>query len=198
MRAPIIVAVLALLAACRLDEHPREVAAARVHQEVPQPFGVGRPPTADELAALDVDVDSTGAGLPPGQGDALRGAQLYRQKCAACHGLRGEGIRPNPALVTSEPRGNFAFATDPSLVRTIGNYWPYAPTLFDYIRRSMPLTEPGSLTTTEVYSLTAYLLAANGIIPEGSTLDSAGLVVVRMPARDRFVPDDRRGGPTIR
>ncbi|HEX7121871.1 MAG TPA: cytochrome c [Gemmatimonadaceae bacterium] len=198
MRAPIIVTLLTLLVACRLDEHPREVAAARAHEATPQRFGVGRPPTDEELAAMDVDVDSTGAGLPAGRGDAARGAELYRQKCAACHGLRGEGIRPNPALVTSERRDGFTFGTDPSLVRTIGNYWPFAPTLFDYIRRTMPLTEPGSLTTSEVYSLTAYLLAANGVIPEGSTLDSASLVAVRMPARDRFVPDERRGGPTIR
>lgn len=198
MRALVWACCLLAVGACRFDEHPREVEAARAADLQPARFGVGRPPTAEELAAWDVDVDSTGAGLPAGRGDALRGAALYRQKCAACHGLRGEGIRPNPALVGAEPRDGFPFGTDPALVRTIGNYWPYAPTLFDYIRRTMPLTEPGSLTNDEVYSLTAYLLVANGILPEGSALDSAALVAVRMPARDRFVPDVRRGGPAIR
>jgi hypothetical protein len=83
-------------------------------------------------------------------------------------------------------------------VRTIGNYWPEATTLFDYIKRTMPLLEAGSLTDDEVYSLTAFLLAANEILPAGAALDSASLVAVRMPARDRFVPDNRSGGPTVR
>jgi cytochrome c len=84
------------------------------------------------------------------------------------------------------------------LVKTIGNYWPYASSLFDYIRRSMPQGAAGSLTDAEVYSLTAFLLAANRVIPGSSELDSASLAAVRMPARDRFVPDDRRGGPDVR
>ena len=82
--------------------------------------------------------------------------------------------------------------------RTIGNYWPYASTLFDYIRRAMPLSSPGTLTADEVYSVTAWLLAANEILPAGASLDSASLVAVQMPARDRFRPDDRRGGPEVR
>jgi cytochrome c len=103
-----------------------------------------------------------------------------------------------PALIGREPREGFPFASDRKLVRTIGNYWPYATTLVDYIRRAMPLTQPGSLGSDEVYSLTAFLLAANGILPETATLDSASLMAVRMPARDRFVRDDRRGGPEVR
>jgi cytochrome c len=83
-------------------------------------------------------------------------------------------------------------------VRTIGNYWPHATTLFDYVRRTMPLDAPGTLSDDEVYSLTAWLLAANEVIPAGSRLDSAALVAIRMPARDRFVPDDRTGGRYVR
>lgn len=115
-----------------------------------------------------------------------------------CHGEQGEGIPPNPQLVGREPREGFPFGTDPALVRTIGNYWPHATTLFDYIRRTMPLSAPGSLTDDEVYSLTAWLLVANEVLPPGSRLDSASLVAVRMPARDRFVRDNRRGGREVR
>ncbi|HEX9565137.1 MAG TPA: cytochrome c, partial [Gemmatimonadaceae bacterium] len=134
----------------------------------------------------------------PGRGDAVSGATLYRTHCASCHGNKGEGIAPNPALVGRDPRDGFPFGTDPALVRTVGNYWPHATTLFDYIRRTMPLSAPGSLRDDEVYSLTAFLLAANEVIPPDGGLDSASLVAVRMPARDRFVPDDRKGGREIR
>lgn len=196
-------ALLTLGTGCRLEERPREAEtarldAARLDAAHPERFALGRAPTPAELAAIDVDVDSTGAGLPAGRGDTQRGQQLYREQCAACHGLRGEGIAPYPALVGRLERDQFAFGSNMNLVRTIGNYWPLAPTLFDYIRRTMPLTAPGSLSADEVYSLTAYLLAANEIIPAGSTLDSASLIAVRMPAHDRFVRDDRRGGPEVR
>jgi cytochrome c len=162
-------------------------------------LGVGRAPTADEIAALDIDVGADGHGLPSGRGDVARGRALYAAQCAACHGRDGQGMAPVfPALIGREPREGFPFASDGKLVRTIGNYWPYATTLVDYIRRAMPLTQPGSLGSDEVYSLTAFLLAANGILPETATLDSASLMAVRMPARDRFVRDDRRGGPEVR
>jgi cytochrome c len=163
-------------------------------------FGLGRPPSAAELAAVDIDVAPSGHGLPPGSGTAAQGAELFRAQCAGCHGDRGQGMAPVfPALIGREAAGEgFRFAEDPKLVKTIGNYWPYATTVFDYVRRAMPHTAPGSLTNDQVYALTAYLLAANQVIPAGATLDSASLVRVRMPYRDRFVPDDRRGGPTVR
>jgi cytochrome c len=164
----------------------------------PGPFDLGQPVAAAEVAALDFDVEPSGRGLPPGRGDAVRGAEVYRTTCASCHGERGEGIAPNPRLIGREPREGFPFAADPKLVKTIGNYWPHATTLFDYIRRSMPLAAPGSLTGDDVYSVTAFLLAANEVIPAGSALDSAALVAVRMPARDHFVRDDRRGGAQVR
>jgi cytochrome c len=112
---------------------------------------------------------------------------------------RGKGIAPvYPAIVGRDPESDaFRFAEDPALVRTIGNYWPHATTLFDYIKRAMPLLAPGSLTDDQVYALTAYLLAANQVLPDTATLDAAALRAVRMPARDRFVPDDRPLGPTV-
>jgi cytochrome c len=186
------------LAACRLQDRSQDASVARQVPGAPTRFGLGRAATSEEIAALDLDVNGSGEGLPAGRGDTRRGAAVYRAQCAACHGAQGEGVAPNPPLVGREPREGFPFANDPRLVRTVGNYWPYATTLLDYVRRTMPLTAPGSLTPDELYSVTAFLLAANEIIPDGSTLDAAALRAVRMPARDRFVPDDRRGRAEVR
>lgn len=162
-------------------------------------YAFGRSPTAGELSALATAVAPDGMGLPPGKGSAADGANLYAAQCAVCHGARGEGISPNPALIGRDSLGDaFAFGRDPKLVKTIGNYWPNATTIFDYVRRAMPLTAPGSLTNDQVYALTAYLLEANRILPSGATLDSASLMAVRMPARDRFVSDTRTGGAGVR
>ena len=193
-----VVSIALLGGACRMEEQPEQIAISRADPAAPERFGLGRVPTAEEIAALDHDVNGSGIGLPAGSGDATRGATVYRDQCAVCHGARGEGLAPNPPLVGREPRDSFPFANDLTLVRTVGNYWPYATTLFDYIRRTMPLQAPGSLTTQELYSVTAYLLAANEVIPAGSALDSATLRAVRMPARNRFVLDARRGGPEVR
>ncbi|MFN0098153.1 MAG: c-type cytochrome [Gemmatimonadaceae bacterium] len=156
-------------------------------------FGIGRAPSRTELAEWDTDIGPDGASLPPGRGSATDGATIYRTQCAACHGMKGEGVEPvYPALVGRDPRGEtFDFASDPTVPRTIGNYWSHATTLFDYIQRAMPLLAPGSLTDDETYAVTAYLLAANKVIPDTATLDAAALRAVKMPARDRFVPDDR-------
>jgi cytochrome c len=191
-----VVFALVLAVACRLEDHSAAVASGDVTN--PETFGMGTPIAATDVAALDGDVAPSGAGLPPGSGDAATGETLYRTRCAVCHGAKGEGVPPNPPLVGREPREGFPFVREPTLVRTIGNYWPHATTLFDYVRRTMPLDAPGSLTDEEVYSLTAWLLVANEILPAGSRLDSASLVNVRMPARDRFVPDDRTGGKSVR
>lgn len=164
----------------------------------PATYGLGSPASATEITALNTDVSPSGEGLPAGRGDATRGAVLFAAQCASCHGANGEGIAPNPPLVGREPREGFPFGNDPKLIRTVGNYWPEATTIFDYIRRTMPLSAPGSLSDEEVYSLTAHLLVANEILPAGASLDSASLVAVRMPAHDRFVPDDRRGGSAVR
>jgi S-disulfanyl-L-cysteine oxidoreductase SoxD len=163
-------------------------------------YHVGRPASPQEIAPLDVDVGPDGQGLPHGSGTAAQGAVVFAAKCAACHGANGAGIPPlYPALVGRNPRAaEFRFATDPNLPRTIGDYWPYATTVFDYVRRAMPFTTPGSLTNDEVYALTAYLLAANQVIPMNATLDSPSLTAVKMPAVGRFVRDNRHGGPEVR
>ena len=138
-----------------------------------------------------------GTGLPPGSGMPSQGADVYRRKCAACHGRTGvEG--PFDRLVGREPRQGFPFGRDPSLVKTVGNYWPYATTLYDYLNRAMPLTAPGSLTPDEVYGLVAFLLWRNEIITDTAVMNAQTLPRVVMPARDRFVVDNRRGGPEIR
>ena len=133
-------------------------------QTWPASFGIGRPASAAEIAAVDIDVRPDGAGLPAGTGTVATGKALYAAKCAACHGPTGtEG--PNDKLVSLTPNPDFSFGRDLTQVRTIGNYWPYATTLFDYLWRAMPYNAPGSLTPDEVYSLTAYLLHLNQIEP---------------------------------
>ena len=159
--------------------------------------GIGRRPTPGEIRAWDIDANPAGAGLPPGRGSYARGADLYRRRCAACHGARGEGVPPNPRLIGREP-ADFSFGRDPKAPHTIGNYWPYATTLYDYINRAMPFDAPGSLPPADVYSVVAFLLAENGIVERSAVIDARTLPAVRMPARDRFVPDDRRGGPAFR
>ena len=161
------------------------------------PLGIGRPATADEVRALDIDVMPDGRGLPAGRGTAAEGAVVYAAKCAACHGANGEGGSAE-RLVGRNDGDSFAFATNPRLVRTIGSYWPYATTLYDYTSRSMPFGQPGTLAPDETYSLVAFLLFRNGVIPETAVMDQASLPKVAMPARDRFVPDDRAGGPVVK
>lgn len=167
----------------------------------PSTWAIGTPASAAEIAALNTDVAPNGNGLPAGRGDATKGAALYQAQCATCHGASGEGAPgspPGPRLVGREPREGFPFGADAKHVRTIGNYWPEATTLFDYIKRTMPLQNAGSLSDDEVYSLTAFLLAANEILTAGAALDSASLMTVRMPAKDKFVPDNRRGGREVK
>lgn len=160
--------------------------------------GIGRAPSAAEILAWDIDVNPSGVGLPSGSGTYARGTVVYRQRCAACHGLNGEGIAANPRLVGRAP-ADFSFArVGPSVPRTIGNYWPYATTLYDYINRAMPFDAPGTLPPADVYSLVAYLLGRNGIVDSTSVMDAKTLPAVVMPARDRFVIDDRTGRSTVR
>ena len=190
------VGLMLLIAACdgsRQSTVVRELAAVPAGS-----LGLGRAPTAEEIAAWDQSVNPTGKNLPPGQGTVADGKLVFAAKCAACHGAAGEGTPPlYPKLVDREP-ADFSFDTDFKITHTIGNYWPYATTLYDYINRAMPLTAPGSLTPSEIYSVTAYLLAANGVIAEDAIMDATTLPKVKMPARDRFVVDDRTGGGTFR
>lgn len=166
-------------------------------QAWPPSFGIGRTATAEEIAAWDIDVMPDGRGLPPGRGTVAQGASLYAVQCAACHGATGlEG--PNDRLVGRNPGDDFGFARNPRLRKTVGSYWPYATTLYDYIYRAMPQTAPGSLTPDEVYSLVAFLLYRNNIVAEDVVMDATTLPTIVMPARDRFVRDNRQGGPEIK
>ena len=154
------------------------VAAPALGQEGP---GLGEPISAADLAPWDISVQPNGDGLPPGSGDAATGAQLYAVHCVACHGAGGAG-QPNDRLV-----GGQGTLTQLQQVRTIGSFWPYASTVFDYIRRAMPFHAPQSLTNDQVYALTAYLLAENGIVDKNARLDARSLARVRMPNRDGFI-----------
>ena len=116
---------------------------------------------------MNIDVSPNGAGLPPGSGTPEQGAAVYAASCASCHGANGEGKPPAYPQLDRRPEGTFDFASDYKIPRTIGNYWPYATTLYDYIRRAMPLTAPGSLTAEQTYAVTAYLLNREGIVPAG-------------------------------
>jgi cytochrome c len=158
----------------------------------PASFGLGRPVSAAEIAKIDLDVRPDGLGLPAGEGNAMAGKTLYMTKCVACHGTEttpAETKLLGPALINN-PIGKKD--------KTIGNYWPYATTLFDYVRRAMPYNEPGTLTNEEVYQVTAFLLAANKVIHEQDAMNAQTLPKVVMPAQQRFIPDDRRGGPEVR
>ncbi len=174
------------------------VTACRSEGQAPVRYGVGRPATRGEIAAWDIDVNPSGAGLPAGRGTAAAGARVYAAKCAACHGANGEGLPAGPALVGREPREGFPFGQSLKYTRTVGNYWPYASTLYDYINRAMPATAPGSLTADEIYGVIAWILSRNEIIDSTAVMGPASLPRVRMPARDRFVPDDRRPGAEFR
>lgn len=151
---------------------------------------LGRPATAAEIAAADSAVFPNGAGLPPGQGMAQEGYGVYMAKCATCHGDDGQGGGVYPALVGG--RGTLATAT-PDL--TVGSYWPYATTVWDYIHWAMPYPQPGSLTPNQAYAVTAYILYLNKIIPYREVLNSKTLPTVRMPNRNGFMPDPRPDVP---
>ena len=161
------------------------------------PLGIGRAATPDEIKKLDIDVMPDGRGLPAGRGTVAEGATIYAAKCRACHGATGEGGSAE-RLVGRDSGPNFNFAMDPKLVKTVGNYWPYATTLYDYTYRAMPFTQPGSLSPNETYALVAYLLALNKIVPEDAVMDPASLPRVVMPARDKFVMDNRKGGKLVK
>lgn len=162
--------------------------------DYPKSFGFGRPATDREIAVLDTDVRPDGKGLPAGSGKAAKGKLVYAAKCSGCHGVTGiEG--PNDQLVVIK---NPADPKVKARNKTIGNYWPYSTTVFDYIKRAMPFNQPGSLTDQEVYDLTAFLLHENGLIRAEEVIDAKTLPKVVMPARDFFVPDDRKDGPEVR
>jgi len=166
---------------------------------LPSVLGIGRAATSGEIDRVDIDVMPDGTGLPAGWGTVDGGAAIFALKCAPCHGAEGEGTAAALALVGRRPGDRFDFAeASPAPDKTIGNYWPYATTVFDYVRRAMPYDRPGSLAAEEVYALTAWLLWKNGLIESTSVMDAQTLPAVLMPARDRFVRDDREASPRVR
>ena len=149
-------------------------------------FHLGRVATPDEIQAWDIDVAPDGEGLPAGRGTVKEGADVYAEYCAGCHGATGmEG--PDPKLVSGQ-----GTLTSDHPVKTVGSYWPYATTLFDYIYRAMPFVAPQSLTPDQVYAVTAWILFQNGLLDKDAVLDQATLPKVRMLHRNGFVPDPAR------
>ena len=144
---------------------------------------LGRVATPEEIAAWDISIAPDGAGLPPGSGTARQGEAVYLEKCLGCHGERGGG-KPSDQLAGGQ--GTLSAGQAP--VKTVGSFWPYATTVFDYVRRAMPLNESKSLTNDETYAVVAYILRINGVIGENDTVDAHTLPALRMPNRDGFVP----------
>jgi len=159
-------------------------AASDVAAQLPT-YGVGRTPTAAEVEAWDLTIPFDGVGLPPGSGTAALGGPIYVERCTSCHGERGQNGKYDRLV------GGQGTLTTDRPVLTIGSFWPYAPTLFSYLRRAQPIDEPGSLTADQAYALTAYLLFLNGIISEHDVMDARTLPLVKMPNREGFVPDPR-------
>src|ERR1700726_1165769 len=149
------------------------------------PYGIGRSATPAEIAGWNIDIDRDGNNLPAGSGRVSRGHEVFDQQCASCHGAKGEGgvgdrlVGGQGTLVTPKP------------VRTVGSFWPYAPTLFDYIRRAMPQNAPQSLSNEDVYAVSAYILNLNGLLAADATLDAKTLSAIKMPNRNMFVSDPR-------
>ena len=160
------------------------VLTATASAQTPPKFG--QPIAPADIAPWDISIGPDGVGLPPGRGTAAQGEAVYAAKCQACHGEKGAG-RPNDRLVG----GQGTLAPNQAPVKTVGSYWPYATTLFDYIRRAMPLPESKSLKDEEVYALAAYILAQNKIVGEDDVMDARTLPQVRMPNRDGFVRFER-------
>ena len=194
--AVLVAALATVLAACSPEEPAHSAAVdepgtTALPPHAPEHFGFGTPASEDRVAAWDIDVKPDGEGLPPGSGSVAEGRVLYETYCLQCHGPTGtEG--PNDRLVSAGEWDQWPPG------RTVGGYWPYATTLFDYTRKAMPQTTPGALTDDQVYAVVGYVLHLAGIVSADAVLDSASLAAVEMPARNRFVPDDRTGGPEIR
>lgn len=159
--------------------------APRSHAQDVRRLEVGQAVTESELSAWDIDIAADGAGLPAGRGSVQEGKTIYESKCLSCHGRNGEG-KPMDRLA-----GGHGTLKSPDPVKTIGSYWPYATTIFDYVRRAMPLDRPQSLSADEVYALTAYLLHLNGIVDADAVMNAQTLPRVRMPNATAFRGDPR-------
>ena len=148
-------------------------------------YGIGRVATPAEVDGWNIDIGRNGENLPPGSGTVAHGREVFEQQCSACHGEKGEGgvgerlVGGQGTIATAKP------------IKTVGSYWPYAPTLFDYIRRAMPQNAPQSLDNDDVYAVSAYILNLNGLLASDATLDAKTLSAIKMPNRDKFFNDPR-------
>ncbi|EEX08438.1 diheme Cytochrome c SoxD [Ruegeria lacuscaerulensis ITI-1157] len=149
-------------------------------------FGLGRPALPEEIAAWNVDVLPDGRGLPEGSGDVFTGEEVFAEKCAACHGDFAEGVDNWPVLA-----GGFGTLANEDPVKTVGSYWPYLTTVWDYVHRSMPFGEAGTLSADETYAIVAYILYSNDLVDDEFELNQDNLATFEMPNRDGFVIDDR-------
>ena len=174
---PILKSALAMLALT--------IAASFASAETQGHYGIGRTATDAEVAGWNIDIGRNGENLPAGSGTVSQGRELFAQQCAACHGEKGEGG------VGDRLVGGQGTIATPKPIKTVGSFWPYAPTLFDYIRRAMPLNAPQSLSNQEVYAVSAYILNMNGLLAADATLDSRTLSAIKMPNRDMFTGDPR-------
>lgn len=155
-------------------------------------YGLGKPATNAQIAGWDIDARPDGAGLPRGQGSVMQGEELFVEKCAMCHGEFGEGVGRWPVLA-----GGFDTLHEDRPEKTVGSYWPYAATLWDYIHRAMPFFAPQSLTNNEVYALTAYVLYLNDLVEEDFIASGENLAAIEMPNRSGFYRDDRPDMPQV-
>lgn len=162
--------------------------AASVADAQQRGYGIGHKITDAQIAPWNIDIGGDdGKGLPPGKGSVAAGEKLYVQQCASCHGEFGEGNGRWPELMGGQ--GSLRHE-DPR--KTIGSFWPWAPTIFDYVRRTMPFTAPQSLENDETYAIVAYLLHLNDLLPADAVLDAGSLAAIRMPNRDGFIAGDPR------
>ena len=145
------------------------------------PVGLGKPISENQIRLWNIDIGPNGEGLPSGSGTAITGEILFQQQCASCHGDKGQGSIANRLV------GGGALNTN-SPVKTVGSFWPYTTTLFDYTRRAMPHSQPQSLTNNEIYGTTAYILYMHKIISIDDEMNAKTLPLVRMPNRDGFIP----------
>jgi cytochrome c len=148
-------------------------------------YGIGRSATPAEIAGWNIDIGRDGSNLPPGSGTVDHGREVFDQQCSACHGSKGEGG------VGDRLVGGQGTIATPKPIKTVGSFWPYAPTLFDYIRRAMPQNAPQSLSNDDVYAVSAYILNMNGLLAADAVLDAKTLSAIKMPNRNMFVGDPR-------
>jgi cytochrome c len=152
-----------------------------------EPLGIGSPVSKLVISGWDIDARPDGYGVPKGNGSVKKGEAIYMEQCAACHGDFGEGVGRFPVLM-----GGYDTLTSSDPKKTVGSYWPYATTLFDYIRRAMPYGNAQSLSNNEVYSVSAYVLFMNDILKEEATLNAKSLADIKMPNRNGFTSPDPR------